>query len=147
MIVKKVSSVNLNVEDENTSFLRMRSRMNDSTLYLGTINAKEKDLIIDIDRLKIYKYTIKDKPINMCIEDKEVEDIILDMNDKYMLLQEKVGVLDKELSNRNKDFSDVTARFAKLIYKVHRLKGFWSRFKFLFTGTKGWKDEFKELNS
>jgi hypothetical protein len=70
------------------------------------------------------------------------------MKDRIRYLEDRVSIIDKELVDRNKDFTNITARFAKLISKVYKLnKSFWFRLKFLFTGTKGWVDEFKELNT
>ena len=136
MVVKMVSSVKLNVEDENTSFLSQASRVNDNTLLL------------DIKKLKFHDFiSAHGKPIKVCFEDSELEEIFLSMNEQIMYLKDKVNIISDELVDGDKDFLNVTTRFAKLISKVHKLnKNFWLRLKFLFTGTKGWKDEFKELN-
>lgn len=143
MVVKKVSGVNINVENDNASFLSTRSRVNDSTLYSDF----KGNVKIDVNNLKVYDFINDNNSIKLCFEDKELENVFKFMNEKIMFLEDKIEIIDRELVNRNKDFIDVTARLAKLIYKVYRLKGFWSRLKFLFTGTKGWQDEFKELNT
>jgi hypothetical protein len=141
MVVKRVSSVNLNVEGENTSFLSQVSRMDDSTLY-----SEKADALLNVRHVKLYDFNVHGKPVNLCFEDKDVEKIFLHMKDRIRYLEDRVSIIDKELVDRNKDFTNITARFAKLIYKVHKLnKSFWLRLKFLFTGTKAWKDEFKEL--
>jgi hypothetical protein len=149
MVVKRVSSVNLNVEGENTYFLSQVSRMDDSTLHSDMSKLKDNPLLLDIKKLKLHDFiSIHGKSIKVCFEDRELEEIFLSMNEQIMYLKDKVDIIGKELVSRNKDFMGVTTRFAKLISKVYKLnKSFWFRLKFLFTGTKGWVDEFKELNT
>lgn len=147
MVVKRVSSVNLNIEGENTSFLSQVSRMDDSTLYSDMSKLKANPLLLDTKNLKIYDFVrYNNSSVNLCFEDKDIENIFLYMKDRIVYLEDRVDIIDKELVSRNKDFLNVTTRFAKLIYKVHQLdKSFWLRLKFLFRGIKLWGDEFKDL--